>query len=200
MHVQASICRSTGYSEAFQEQGAEVACCALTHRPHAVQLTATGQDAKKPSNVLKALSAQRVELEGQLIASVVSTPNFVEVTINIGNIRCRVANASWSEDCFGHFPSALSLTVIPLTATALFSVNKSSTNKAFKINMVEQTQVALGIGISTQVSAVLRPPVWFVINYTHTCGFWWYHVHCSQPILNSYSSNLEQLHPGHANA
>lgn len=116
------------------------------------QVAKSGQEAKKPPNVIKLLSKQRVELEAQLTASVVGLSDVVEVTVNIGNIMCRVANSSWDPLFMGHFPSSLQVIVTPQNAEALFSVNKSTSNQAFKINSVEQMAIGLGIGVSSQVS------------------------------------------------
>jgi hypothetical protein len=66
-------------------------------------------------------------------------PSYCELTVGINHVRVTVDNQCWEEAQTGHFPTRVSLSVTPVTATLTsVAMTGSSTNVSHKVGVGEQ--------------------------------------------------------------
>ena len=81
------------------------------------------------------------------------------MTVGIKHVRFKVENSRWDGTCMGHYPSAVTLSVMPQTTEGTsVTMTNSSSNTSFKVGKAERIAVGAGIadGISKGLTASLR--------------------------------------------
>ncbi|KAG0580915.1 hypothetical protein KC19_4G210300 [Ceratodon purpureus] len=96
---------------------------------------------------LTLLYTQRAKVNIQLISTVEALPNFIQVTVGVKHVRFKAENSRWDESCIGHFPSLVTLSVMPQTKEGTsVTMTNSSSNIVNKIGRSENLSVGTGAG------------------------------------------------------
>lgn len=96
---------------------------------------------------LTQLFSQRAKVNIQLTSTIESLPNCLQVVVGIKHVRFKVENARFDNECMGHFPSMITLSVTPMTNEGTgVTMTHSSSNIIVKIGKMERIQLGSNAG------------------------------------------------------
>ncbi|KAG0624227.1 hypothetical protein M758_3G232600 [Ceratodon purpureus] len=118
---------------------------------------------------LTTLFNQRAKVNIQLIATVEAQPNFLQVTVGVKHVRFKAENSRWDDMCMGHFPTAVTLSVMPQSKEGTsVTMTNSSSNNTFKVGRGENISAGTGggDGATRGIVAALRISAGVSVNST----------------------------------
>ncbi|XP_024396990.1 uncharacterized protein [Physcomitrium patens] len=134
-----------------------------------VESAATDEEPRDRYKHLTILYGQTAELSIQLLATVVSHTDFLQVSVAVKQVRFKADNSRWDEEAMGHFPTRVRVSVLPLTNEgSSVTLTNSSSNNEYTVGKGESLtlgssatnagKAGLGAGFSVgagQVSSIL---------------------------------------------
>jgi hypothetical protein len=120
------------------------------------------------TNVKRIHNLQRLDYIQNLLSNVVSLkallevkvdiqPNFIDLTVSIGQVHAWVCNIDREKKQTGHFPSRVYLSVVPVNAGLTgVTMTGSSRNTSVKVGVTEKVQGGLNANINAAPSAGLN--------------------------------------------